>query len=128
MAAVSIRRSLLLATLLATVPIVAACTSLTSTTSIEPGKAFRLGGGQTGTFVVRGTNAGSVAVVVSSEVGGKRDSLLTLAPGERVDTRFPKSAMAVFMNTSLTQTATVAIKVTGDVGSLGMGYEVNPKR
>lgn len=124
MSAFSIRRSLLLAT----VPVVAACTSLTSTTSIEPGKAFRLGGGQTGAFVVRGTNAGSVAVVVFSEVAGKRDSLLTLAPGEPVDTRFPKSAMAVFMNTSLTQTATVAINVTGDVRSLGMGYEVNPKR
>lgn len=114
-------RPLLLAT-------VAACSSLTSTTSIEPGKAFRLGGGQAGAFVVRGTNAGAVPVVVFSEVAGKRDSLLTLAPGEPVDTRFPKSATAVFMNTSLTKTATVAIKVTGDIGSLGMTYEVNPKR
>ncbi len=124
MPAGSLRRALLLAT----VPTLAACTSLTSTTSIEPGKAFRLGGGQAGAFVVRGTNAGSVDVVVFSEVVGKRDSLLTLAPGALVDTRFPRSAMAVFMNTSLTRTATVAIKVTGDVGALGMGYEVNPQR
>ncbi len=31
-----------------------------------------------------------------------------------VDARFPGSAIAVFMNTSLTTTATVAINVTGD--------------
>ena len=124
MSAFSTRRALLLATL----PLLAACTSLTSTTSIEPGKAFRLGGGQAGAFVVRGTNAGSVAVVVFSEVAGKRDSLLTLAPGAPVNARFPKSAMAVFRNTSATETATVAIKVTGDVGALGMGYEVNSIR
>ena len=124
MTAISMRCCLLLAT----ISCVAACTSLTSTTSIEPSKAFRLGGGQSGEFVVRGRNAGSVAVVVFSEVAGKRDSLLTLAPGEPVDARFPKSAMAVFMNTSLTKDATVAIKVTGDVRALGMGYEVNTKR
>lgn len=76
---------------------------------------------------MRGTNAGSVDIVVFSEVAGQRDSLLTLAPGEPAYRRFPKSAMAVFMNTSRTQTATVAIKVTGDVRTLGMGYEVNPK-
>ena len=126
MTAISIRHCLLLAT----IPCVAACTStsLTSTTSIEPGKAFRLGGGQSGGFVVRGRNAGAVAVVVFSDVAGKRDSLLTLAPGAPVDTRFPKSAMAVFMNTSMTHDATVAIKVTGDIRALGMSYEMNAKR
>jgi hypothetical protein len=65
---------------------------------------------------------------VFSELAGKRDSVITLAPGAPVDARFPKSAMAIFMNTSVTKTATVAIKVTGDIGSLGMGYEQNPKR
>jgi len=114
--------------LLALSPFVAACASLTSTTSIEPGKAFRLGGGQAGAFVVRGTNAGPVPIVVFSELAGKRDSVLVLAPGAPVDARFPKAAMAVFMNTSMTQTATVAIKVTGDISSLSMSYEQNPKR
>jgi hypothetical protein len=123
MSGFSIRPALFLATSL----FAAACTSLTSTTSIDPGKAFRLGGGQAGAFVVHGKNSGSVAVVVFSELAGKRDSLLTLAPGAPVDASFPKSAMAVFRNTSLTKTATVAIKVTGDIGALGMGYEVNPK-
>jgi hypothetical protein len=113
---------------LAIISVMTACASLTSTTTIEPGKAFRLGGGQDGAFSVRGTNTGPVAIVVSSELGGKRDSLLTLAPGAPVDVAFPKSAMAVFMNTSSTQSAIVAIKVTGDIGTLGMGYEQNKTR
>lgn len=114
--------------LVAVIPLLAACASLTSTTIIEPGKAFRLGGGQGGAFVVRGTNAGSVPIVVYSDVDGRRDSVLTLAPGAPVDARFPKSAMAVFRNTSRTETAKVAITVTGDIGALGMGYEANSKR
>ena len=112
---------------LALISLPAACTALTSTTTIEPGKAFRLGGGQAGAFLVRGTNTGPVAVVVFSELAGKRDSIVTLAPGAPVDARFASTAMAIFMNTSSTRTATVAIKVTGDISALGMGYEPNPK-
>ncbi len=112
----------------ALLPMIAACASLTSRTTIEPGKAFRLGGGQAGAFVGRGTNAGPVPIVVFSERDGKRDSVLTLAPGAHVDARFSKSAMAIFKNTSSTQTATVAIEVTGDIGALGMGYERNSTR
>ena len=111
-----------------TVLLVAACTSLTSTTIIDPGKAFRLGGGQAGAFRVRGTNAGSVPVIVYSEVGGKRDSVLTLEAGAPVDARFPDSATAIFENRSLTDQAFVAIKVSGNIGALGMGYEVNRTR
>lgn len=106
----------------------AACTSLTSTTSIDPSQAFRLGGGQRGAFTVRGRNVGPVAIVVFSEVAGKRDSVLTVQAGGSVDASFPAQSMAVFMNTSSTAKATVAIKVTGDIGALGMGYEANAKR
>ena len=113
--------------LVALSPIVAACASLTSRTTIDPGKAFRLGGGQAGAFTVRGTNSGPVPIVVFSELAGKRDSVATLAPGAPVDARFPKGATAIFMNTSSTRSATVAIKVTGDVGALGMGYEQNAR-
>ena len=112
----------------ALISLLAACTALTSTTRIEPGKAFRLGGGQPGAFLVRGSNTGSVAVVVFSEVAGKRDSIVTLAPGAPVDARFESNAMAIFMNTSSTRTAIVAIKVTGDISALRMGYEPNVKR
>lgn len=108
--------------------LLAACTSLTSTTSIDPDKAFRLGGGQPGAFTVRGRNIGPVAIVVFSELGGRRDSVLTVAPGASVEASFPAKAMAVFMNTSSAAQATVAIKVTGDIGALGMAYEANVKR
>ena len=108
---------------LALIPMLGACASLTSTTTIAPGEAFQLGGGQVGAFVVRGTNAGPVPIVVFSELRGSRDSIVTLAPGAPVDARFPKSAMAIFKNPSTTTSATVSIKVTGDIQSLGMRYE-----
>jgi hypothetical protein len=111
----------------ALLPVLAGCASLTSSTTIEPGKAFRLGDGEHGAFVVRGTNTGPVDVVVYAEVRGRRDSVTTLAPGAPVDARFPKSAVAIFKNMSTNQSATVAIKVTGDVGGLGMTYEANAK-
>jgi len=110
------------------VSLLGACASVTSTTSIKPDMAFRLGGGQRGAFTVRGTNAGDVPVAVYSERAGVRDSITTLLPGAPVDARFPAQAMAVFKNTSATRDATVSIRVTGDVGSLGMGYEPNTKR
>jgi hypothetical protein len=113
---------------LALLPLAAACASVTSATSIEPGRAFRLGGGQAGAFVVRGTNTGPVAVAVFSERAGRRDSVATLAPGAPLDVRFPRSAAAVFVNTSSTRTATVTIKVTGDVRALGMASEPSPTR
>ncbi len=116
---------------LACIPLLAACAmfnSVTSVTTIEPSKAFRLGGGQSGPFTVRGRNAGRVAVVVYSELAGKRDSILTLAPGAPVDAQFGANATAVFRNTSSAESATVSIKVTGDVQGLGMRYETTPKR
>lgn len=124
MAEFSTRRLLVLVL----VPFMAACGSLNSSISIEPGKAFRLGGGQAGEFVVRGRNTGPVPVTVFSELAGKRDSILTLAPGAPVDARFPAMATAVFSNASSTATATVAVKVTGDTDALGMRYEGKPKK
>lgn len=102
--------------------------SLSSVTSIDAGQAFRLGGGQPGAFVVRGSNTGPVEVVVFSDLRGTRDSIATLAPGARVDAEFPKGATAIFMNTSATRSASVSIKVTGNIAALSMGYERSPKR
>ncbi len=106
----------------------AACSSLTSTTSIAPDEAFRLGGGQRGAFTVRGKNVGPVAIVVFTEVAGTRDSLLTVPAGGAVDASFPAQAMAVFKNTSSIVQASVAITVTGDIAALGMRYEKNATR
>jgi hypothetical protein len=107
-----------------------ACASfaaLRSETFIEGGQAFKLGGGQRGAFSVVGRNSGSQPVIVYVEQGGRRASLTTLAPGAPIDAQFPPGAMAIFRNTSSTAGARVAIKVTGDISSLGMRYEANPR-
>ena len=58
------RLSLHIVTTLSVATLRGACASLTSTTSIKPDMAFRLGGGQSSAFTVSGTNAGDVPVVV----------------------------------------------------------------
>jgi hypothetical protein len=78
--------------------VVTACNSVTSRTSIDPGQAFRLGGGQLGAFTVRGSNSGAVPVVVFIDRNGARDSITTVAPGQKVDATFPARSMAVFVN------------------------------
>jgi hypothetical protein len=111
--------------LLALIAGVAACRSLTSSTTIAPGQAFRLGGEQAKSFLLQGKNAGPVTVVVFAERNGARDSVATVAPGELVDARFPQGSTAIIKNTSSTRTATVELNVTGDIANLGMGYERN---
>ncbi len=108
--------------------LLSACASITSQTSIEPGKAFRLGGGQAGAFTVRGSNSGAVPVVVFLDRDGVRDSVTTVAPGQKVDATFPSRAMAVFVNRSDTKAASLSVKITGSVSSLGMTYEANKKK
>ena len=109
-------------------PLLSACTSVTSRTSIDPGQAFRLGGGQPGAFTVRGSNSGAVPVVVFIDRNGQRDSITTVAPNQKIDATFPARSMAVFVNRSETQGASVTVKITGSASSLGMGYEANTKR
>jgi hypothetical protein len=106
-------------------PACASFASLRSNTYIEPGKAFLLGGGQSGSFSVRGKNVGRNAVVVYNELAGRRDSVTTLAPGAEIDAEFPARAMAVFRNTSKTGGAELSITVTGAISALGMRYEAN---
>ena len=110
----------------ASIAMLSACAtfaSLRSTTYIEPGQSFLLGGGQPGGFSVRGRNAGGTPVTVYSEQAGRRDSVTTLAPGAPIDAEFPSNAMAVFRNTSRTTAAEVSITVTGTTSGLGMRYE-----
>jgi hypothetical protein len=107
---------------------VTACTSVTSRTSIDPGQAFRLGGGQLGAFTVRGSNSGAVPVVVFMDRDGARDSITTVAPGQKVDATFPARSMAVFVNRSDTQGASLTVHITGIASSLSMGYEANKKK
>ena len=94
----------------------------------DAGQAFRLGGGQAGAFTVRGTNSGAVLVVVFVDRNGTRDSITTVGPDQEIDATFPARSMAVFVNRSERQGASVSVKITGDVSSLGMGYEANSKK
>ena len=107
--------------------LLSACTAVTSRTSIEPGKAFRLGGGQLGAFTVRGSNSGPVPVVVFMDRNGARDSITTVAPGQEVNATFPSRAMAVFVNRSDIQGASLTVHITGIASSLSMGYEANKR-
>jgi hypothetical protein len=106
-------------------PACASFASLRSNTYIEPDKAFLLGGGQSGSFSVKGRNVGPNAVVVYNELAGRRDSVITLAPGAEIDAEFPARAMAVFRNTSKTGGAELSITVTGAISGLGMRYETS---
>ncbi len=108
--------------------LVTACSSVTSRTSIDPGQAFRLGGGQPGAFTVRGSNSGAVPIVVFVDRDGTRDSITTVAPDGKIDATFPARSMAVFVNRSDTQGASVTVKITGNATSLGMGYEANGRK
>jgi hypothetical protein len=101
--------------------------SLSSETMIEPGKAFRLGGGQREAFSVTGRNSGRAPISVFVEQNGKRDSIVTIGAGGAIDAAFPKGAMAILRNESDEREARVAVRVKGDIGSLGMGYEANRK-
>ena len=117
------RRSALIAVL---APFLTACAtfeSLTSNTVIDPGKSFLLGGGQRGAFVVRGVNVGSVPVIIYQERDGKRDSLGTVPPRGEIDAEFAPRAMAIFRNTSMSERASVTVKITGDASSLSMRYD-----
>ena len=105
-----------------------ACTSVTSRTSIDPGQSFKLGGGQPGAFTVRGSNSGAVPVVVFMDRNGARDSITTVAPGQQVDATFPARAMAVFVNRSDTEGASLSVRITGSTSSLGMRYEANHRK
>jgi hypothetical protein len=114
--------------LIGTLPACAAFATLRSNTYIEPGKAFLLGGNQTGSFSVKGRNAGRAAVIVYSELAGRRDSVTTLAPGATIDAEFPSRALAVFRNTSTSGGAELTLTVTGATSGLGMRYETNAPR
>ncbi|GAB1344543.1 hypothetical protein [Gemmatimonas sp.] len=103
--------------------VIASAQTLKSTTYIEPAKSFLLGGGQPGAFSVKGRNAGSVPVTVFIERAGKRDSLVTLAPGANLDAEFPAKAMTVFRNESNGVLATLTLTVRGNTSDLGMRYE-----
>ena len=67
-------------------------------------------------------------MVVFVDRNGTRDSITTVAPDQKIDATFPARSMAVFVNRSESQGASVTVKITGDASSLGMAYEANKKK
>lgn len=112
------------AVLALTLPLLAATGPINSHLLIEAGKQFVLGGGQRGTFRVKGTNSGPVAVrVVERFAAGDTLSRGILRPGAKADLAFTTGSAALIVNTSNTQQAELDLRVSGDTRALGMTYE-----
>jgi hypothetical protein len=102
-----------------------AAASLRSTTWIEAGQTFLLGGGQPGRFRVEATNSGGVplTMLVQPE-GGTAEVLAELDPGERATHVFRPGEMAQFRNDAERRRGEVRL-VVSDPDGLGMRYQPN---
>lgn len=96
--------------------------AINSNLTIDPGKTFVLGGGQSGAFTVSGENTGNVAVIVLARDDEGDTELATIAPGESFKQPFARSEGALLRNTSANTRARVKLRVTGDTGDLAMRY------
>jgi hypothetical protein len=93
-----------------------------STTQIEPGKIFVLGGEHSAPLQVEGRNVGPVPVEILKEKDGVRTSVATVAPGALFSKTFAAKEAALVRNTSSTQQAMVAVEFNRDVSRLSMRY------
>lgn len=106
--------------LAATVGVATAVTR--STTWIDAGQTFLLGGGQPGRFTVDAVNTGPVDVVVSARPEtGPEQVLDILEPGERLTHEFTAGQTAAFANAG-DQRAEVRLVLNGRVSGLSMRY------
>jgi hypothetical protein len=97
-----------------------------STTQIDPGQTFVLGGEHTSPLQVEGRNVGPVPVEILKEKDGVRTSVATVAPGDLFSKTFAAKEAALVRNTSTTQQAVVAVVFNRDVSRLSMRYLPNP--
>jgi len=96
--------------------------SLTSNTTIAPKDSFLLGNNAHGKFKVSITNTSAFAInTYHAPVAGGTHSPQNLAPGAKAKIKVDKNTALVISNPS-TDTASVNLKVTGDLG-LSMGYK-----
>lgn len=112
---------LLLAIMIASVFIFPACSSLTSTTYIEPHRSFLLGGGAHGQFkaVVYNPNKEEVSADVKDNKGVVMQALRIPAGATRVVQVAANNGLWVHNNGA--DTIAVKLRVKGDV-NLGMQY------
>ncbi|MFD1469666.1 hypothetical protein ACFQ48_15675 [Hymenobacter caeli] len=121
-------RTLFLAALLAGSALLAVCGGITSTTFIDAGKQFVLGGRQRGAFRVAAHNVGPVPVSVAERrADGTVQERGRLDQGQRVELAFGAGSAALVRNLGERQ-AVLGFRITGDTSfSMGMGYEVLQK-
>lgn len=102
--------------------LVAACGTLTSTTTIEARKSFVLGNNTHGVFSVRLKNVSQTNVVLHhAPITGGRHSFETVKPGEVIRVKVERDTALVIENQSEGQVS-VELFVTGDTG-LSMEYK-----
>jgi D-aminopeptidase len=93
-----------------------------STTWIEAGRTFILGGEQTGDFLVEARNTGPVPVTVLAGEDGAERVIVTVAPGQGVEHVFEGGEAALFRNAS-GRRAELRIVLTREVSGLSMRYD-----
>jgi hypothetical protein len=104
------------------IAMLASSCSLTSNTTIQPKDSFVLGNNEHGSFKVKLKNVGTQNLeVYQASIAGGRHSGQTVKPQQRVTVNVASNTALVIGNAS-TNTASVNLKVTGDVG-LSMGYQ-----
>jgi hypothetical protein len=102
--------------------LITACSTLTSTTSIDANNSFVLGNNPHGTFSVRLKNISEEDIELHrAPIDGGRHSFETVKPGETIKVNVDKNTALVIDNKS-TKKASVELFVTGDTG-LSMGYK-----
>jgi hypothetical protein len=96
--------------------------TVSSTTYIEAGKTFMLGGEQSSAFTAEGRNTGPVPVeVLLSGSDGER-SVAVAKPGKSFSLEVPARHTALFRNKS-ERKATLRFELTGKVSGLSMRYD-----
>lgn len=113
---------------LLSVSLIAACGgALNSTTWVQPGDTFELGGGEVGAYRVTGTNTGQAAVEIVAQTSGGQKTVGVFQPGDAIDYTFQNGELAQFKNLSDTERAELKFVVRGQIDALGMKYQT-PQR
>jgi len=95
--------------------------SLTSNTIIKPNDSFVLGNNQHGSFKVKLKNVSQNSLeVYHAPIEGGKHSTQKVKPNEYATVKVDRNTALIINNTSK-DTASVDLKVTGDIG-LSMGY------
>ncbi|WP_298221162.1 hypothetical protein [Flavobacterium sp.] len=100
--------------------LLASC-SLTSNTIIKPNDSFVLGNNEHGSFKVKLKNVSKNNIeVYHAPIAGGKHSSQKVKPNESATVKVDRNTALIINNTSK-DTASVDLKVTGDIG-LSMGY------